>query len=338
MLSARRRAGLRLGPDDRAYSGHRYAQIRHCRLHVRLHLWRPISVRRGTQLLANRLDEEPIGCHRPHASARPVRREQPDKGSHELASQCIIVRMGFRVAVAGASGYAGGELLRLLANHPDLEIVAASAYGNAGERLGDVHPGLRSLAHLTLGETSPDLFADADLAFLALPHGVSGGLAAQLPRAGEGGRPRRRSPPERPGGLSALLRHRSSRRLDVRAARTARPAGAHRGGRPGGQHRLLRRRDHPGAGAADRRRASRARRRRRGRRERHVRCRPIRQGQPAGQRGHRRFVAVPGRRTPARPGDPAGHRRGHAVAHADPGADAAGHPRDRDRSSRLDGA
>ena len=89
--------------------------------------------------------------------------------------------MGFRVAVAGASGYAGGELLRLLANHPDLEIVAASAYGNAGERLGDVHPGLRSLAHLTLGETSPDLFADADLAFLALPHGVSGGLAAQLP-------------------------------------------------------------------------------------------------------------------------------------------------------------
>jgi N-acetyl-gamma-glutamyl-phosphate reductase len=91
--------------------------------------------------------------------------------------------MGFRVAVAGASGYAGGELLRLLAAHPELEVVAASAYGNAGERLADVHPGLRSLAHLTLAETSPGLFADADLAFLALPHGVSGDLAEQLPPA-----------------------------------------------------------------------------------------------------------------------------------------------------------
>ncbi len=89
--------------------------------------------------------------------------------------------MGYRVAVAGASGYAGGELLRLLAAHPDLELVAATAHGNAGQPLGAVHPGLRSLAGLILTDTTPDALADADLIFLALPHGASGPFAAQLP-------------------------------------------------------------------------------------------------------------------------------------------------------------
>ena len=88
--------------------------------------------------------------------------------------------MGYRVAVAGASGYAGGELLRLLAGHPDLEVVAVTAHGNAGEKVGQVHPGMRSLASLTFGETTPEAFADADLVFLALPHGASGAFAAQL--------------------------------------------------------------------------------------------------------------------------------------------------------------
>jgi N-acetyl-gamma-glutamyl-phosphate reductase len=89
--------------------------------------------------------------------------------------------MGYRVAVAGASGYAGGELLRLLAAHPELDVVAASAHGNAGQRVGDVHPALRSLADLTLTETAPGLLADADLVFLALPGGASGPLADALP-------------------------------------------------------------------------------------------------------------------------------------------------------------
>ncbi len=53
---------------------------------------------------------------------------------------CIIVRMGYRVAIAGASGYAGGELLRLVVAHPDLDIMAVTAHGNAGQRVGDVHP------------------------------------------------------------------------------------------------------------------------------------------------------------------------------------------------------
>ena len=89
--------------------------------------------------------------------------------------------MGVRVAVAGASGYAGGELLRLVAAHPDLEVVAVTAHANAGQPLGSAHPNLRSLAHLTFGETSAASLADADLVFLALPHGASAALAAQLP-------------------------------------------------------------------------------------------------------------------------------------------------------------
>ncbi len=89
--------------------------------------------------------------------------------------------MGTRVAVVGASGYAGGELLRLLSGHPHLDVVAATAHENAGQRLGDVHPGLRSAADLILGETSPRAVADAELVFLALPHGVSGAFAASVP-------------------------------------------------------------------------------------------------------------------------------------------------------------
>jgi N-acetyl-gamma-glutamyl-phosphate reductase len=87
--------------------------------------------------------------------------------------------MGYRVAVAGASGYAGGELLRLLAAHPEFDVVAASAASNAGRTVGSVHPNLRSLAPLTFCE--PDALGDADLIFLALPHGESGSFAATLP-------------------------------------------------------------------------------------------------------------------------------------------------------------
>ncbi len=89
--------------------------------------------------------------------------------------------MGYRVAIAGASGYAGGELLRLVAGHPDLDVVAVTAHGHAGHLVGDVLPQLRSLAQLRFGHTTPDTLAEADLVFLALPHGASGPLAAQLP-------------------------------------------------------------------------------------------------------------------------------------------------------------
>ena len=58
--------------------------------------------------------------------------------------------MSFSVAVAGASGYAGGELLRLLAAHPQFDIRTVTAHSNAGQPLASVQPHLRSLAHLTL--------------------------------------------------------------------------------------------------------------------------------------------------------------------------------------------
>src|SRR6476646_6042845 len=88
--------------------------------------------------------------------------------------------MGHRVAIAGASGYAGGELLRLVAAHPDLELAGVTAHGNAGQRVGDVHPNLRSVAHLRFAETDTAALAGADLVFLALPHGASAALAASL--------------------------------------------------------------------------------------------------------------------------------------------------------------
>ncbi|MGN6606284.1 MAG: N-acetyl-gamma-glutamyl-phosphate reductase [Jatrophihabitans sp.] len=89
--------------------------------------------------------------------------------------------MGSRVAVAGGSGYAGGELLRLIAAHPDLELVAVTAHGNAGQTLGQVHPNLRSLADVELLPTSAATLGGADLVFLALPHGAAPAIVAELP-------------------------------------------------------------------------------------------------------------------------------------------------------------
>jgi N-acetyl-gamma-glutamyl-phosphate reductase len=89
--------------------------------------------------------------------------------------------MPLSVAVAGASGYAGGELLRLLAQHPELQVTTVTAHSNAGQLLGDVQPHLRSLADLRLVETTPEHLAEADVVFLALPHGQSGAVTAQLP-------------------------------------------------------------------------------------------------------------------------------------------------------------
>ncbi|MEU7868446.1 N-acetyl-gamma-glutamyl-phosphate reductase [Dactylosporangium sp. NPDC049140] len=91
--------------------------------------------------------------------------------------------MGIRVAVAGASGYAGGELLRLIAGHPHLELAAATGFAQAGSTIGSVHPHVRSFRDVVLAKTEAEVLADADLVFLALPHGESAALAAQLPGA-----------------------------------------------------------------------------------------------------------------------------------------------------------
>ena len=86
-------------------------------------------------------------------------------------------------AVAGASGYAGGELLRLIAAHPQISVGPLTAGGRAGESVGAVHPNLTQYADLPLVETSAAVLAQADLVFLALPHGESAALSAQLPDA-----------------------------------------------------------------------------------------------------------------------------------------------------------
>ena len=89
--------------------------------------------------------------------------------------------MTYSVAIAGASGYAGGEVLRLLAGHPEFEVKAVTAHSNAGALLGEVHPHLRDFAHMRLVETTADNLAGHDVVFLALPHGASGAIVAQLP-------------------------------------------------------------------------------------------------------------------------------------------------------------
>ena len=94
--------------------------------------------------------------------------------------------MGIRVAVAGASGYAGGELLRLLAGHPDLEIAAVSAGSSAGKPITSIHPNLTghpAFDGRNFAATTADALGDAELIFMALPHGESAALAAQLPAA-----------------------------------------------------------------------------------------------------------------------------------------------------------
>ena len=84
-------------------------------------------------------------------------------------------------AVAGASGYAGGELLRLLLGHPHLRPTVLAAGQQAGRTVGDVHPALTPIADQVLVPTEPSALATADVVFLALPPGESGALVAHLP-------------------------------------------------------------------------------------------------------------------------------------------------------------
>lgn len=88
--------------------------------------------------------------------------------------------MAYTAAVSGASGYAGGEVLRLLANHPQVSIGAVTGHSNVGQRLGELQPHLHPLADKVLLDTTAENLAGHDVVFLALPHGASGELAAEL--------------------------------------------------------------------------------------------------------------------------------------------------------------
>ncbi|MFD7325531.1 N-acetyl-gamma-glutamyl-phosphate reductase [Streptomyces sp. NPDC059875] len=88
--------------------------------------------------------------------------------------------MTVRAAVAGASGYAGGELLRLLLGHPQVEIGTLTGHSNAGQKLGALQPHLLPLADRVLAPTTAEELAGHDVVFLALPHGQSAAVAEQL--------------------------------------------------------------------------------------------------------------------------------------------------------------
>ncbi|CAL9394623.1 N-acetyl-gamma-glutamyl-phosphate reductase [Streptomyces sp. enrichment culture] len=88
--------------------------------------------------------------------------------------------MAVRAAVAGASGYAGGELLRLLLAHPEVEVGALTGNSNAGQRLGALQPHLLPLADRVLEATTPEMLGGHGVVFLALPHGQSAAVAEQL--------------------------------------------------------------------------------------------------------------------------------------------------------------
>ncbi len=86
-----------------------------------------------------------------------------------------------KTVVLGASGYAGGELLRLLAGHPNFEVCFVSAYSNAGELVTSIHPQLQSYAGVVFQPVEAIDFTDLDLVFVALPHGESASLVAKIP-------------------------------------------------------------------------------------------------------------------------------------------------------------
>ncbi|MGF1431257.1 N-acetyl-gamma-glutamyl-phosphate reductase [Kitasatospora sp. LaBMicrA B282] len=88
--------------------------------------------------------------------------------------------MTVRVAVAGASGYAGGEVLRLLLAHPEVEIGALTGGSNAGAAFVELQPHLVQLADRVLEPTTPEVLAGHDVVFLGLPHGQSAAVAAAL--------------------------------------------------------------------------------------------------------------------------------------------------------------
>jgi len=91
--------------------------------------------------------------------------------------------MSVRAGIIGASGYTGAELLRLVARHPDVDVVAATADTQAGVRAADVYPSLAAaFPNLTFGSTDVDEVLDLglDLVFLGLPHEASMALAPAL--------------------------------------------------------------------------------------------------------------------------------------------------------------
>ncbi|HET9496481.1 MAG TPA: N-acetyl-gamma-glutamyl-phosphate reductase [Chloroflexia bacterium] len=102
-----------------------------------------------------------------------------------------MTRTFVRVAVLGASGYIGGEALRLLLGHPNVEVAAVTSASNAGKPVTSVHPHLTKLTDLTFrADFPPEEAGDYDAIFMALPHGQAIGRVPKMLEAGGKGGPR----------------------------------------------------------------------------------------------------------------------------------------------------
>ena len=86
----------------------------------------------------------------------------------------------YTVAVAGATGYAGGEALRILVAHPDFEVTCVAGHSSVGESMAKHMPHIPRLTDLVVEGTTPEVLNGHDVIILALPHGASGKLASQL--------------------------------------------------------------------------------------------------------------------------------------------------------------
>src|SRR4051794_19439523 len=100
---------------------------------------------------------------------------------HDCVWSCIVSEQTWTVGVTGATGYAGGEVCRLLAGHPNLRLAGVHANSSAGRRLGELQPHLLPFADLEVRPSTPEQLAGYDVVVLALPHGESAAVAAQLP-------------------------------------------------------------------------------------------------------------------------------------------------------------
>jgi N-acetyl-gamma-glutamyl-phosphate reductase len=100
---------------------------------------------------------------------------------HDRVWSCIVNAQTWTVGVTGATGYAGGEVCRLLAGHPNLRLTGVHAGSSAGRRLGELQPHLLPYAGMTVQPSDADSLTGYDVVVLALPHGESAAIAAQLP-------------------------------------------------------------------------------------------------------------------------------------------------------------
>src|SRR3954465_14467488 len=100
---------------------------------------------------------------------------------HDCVWSCIVSEQTWTVGVTGATGYAGGEVCRLLAGHPNLRLAGVHANSSAGRRLGELQPHLPPFAEMEVQPSDPQSLAGYDVVVLALPPGESAAVAAQLP-------------------------------------------------------------------------------------------------------------------------------------------------------------